>query len=252
MPLMRDLVRRKQARQPTVTRKVRFVWVVKRHGQVGWFTREFADAVNSVAGMKDFALETSIYVTCDETLTTDKAPEYEEKQKPQLESEKEVAGLSETELCGGDVCCCQETLEDEDAIVSPDAEKSKAECCCCGPKKKEGQQNINKNSSAATLCLPDEVHIMAGRPAVRSIVQKELERALGETAVVVCGPAGLIDSSRTAVVELSDERAVHKGTGAQGIWFHAEAFRALNSLNNMYASRIDINRSSDNCLNISY
>lgn len=193
-------------------------------GQVGWFTREFADAVNSVVGMKDFALETSIYVTCDETLTTDKAPEYEEKQKPQLESEKKVAGISETELCGGDVCCCQETLEDEDAIVSSDAEKSKAACCCCGPKEKEGQQDINKNSSATTLCLPDEVHIMAGRPAVRSIVQKELERALGETAVVVCGPAGLIDSSRTAVVELSDERAVHKGTGAQGIWFHAEAF----------------------------
>ncbi|KAI5851207.1 FAD-binding domain-containing protein [Morchella snyderi] len=224
MPLMRDLIRRKQARQPTVTRKVRFVWVVKGRGQVGWFTREFVDAVNSVAGMKDFALETSIYVTCDETLTTDKAPDYEEKQKPQPESGKEVVGLSETELCGGDVCCCQETLEDEDAIVPSDAEKSKAKCCCCGPREEEGKKDINKNSSATTLCLPDEVHIMAGRPAVKSITQKELERALGETAVVVCGPTGLIDSSRMAVVELSDERAVHKGTGAQGIWFHAEAF----------------------------
>lgn len=54
---------------------------------------------------------------------------------------------------------------------------------------------------------------------VRNLIQKELERARGESAVVVCGPLGLVQATREAAVGLSDERAVHKGTGAQGVGF---------------------------------
>jgi hypothetical protein len=46
----------------------------------------------------------------------------------------------------------------------------------------------------------------------------------GEMAVVVCGSPGLVQRTRNAVVKISDDRAVHKGTGAQGIYVHAEAF----------------------------
>jgi hypothetical protein len=51
-----------------------------------------------------------------------------------------------------------------------------------------------------------------------------LEQALGESAVVVCGPQGLVADVKHDVVCLSDERAVHKGTGAQGIYLHTESF----------------------------
>jgi hypothetical protein len=47
---------------------------------------------------------------------------------------------------------------------------------------------------------------------------------LGEMAVVVCGPPGLVQNTRNVVVKISDERAVHKGSGAQGIYVHVEAF----------------------------
>jgi len=43
-------------------------------------------------------------------------------------------------------------------------------------------------------------------------------------AVVVCGPVGLVQGARNAAVAISDERGVHKGTGAQGIYVHAETF----------------------------
>jgi hypothetical protein len=56
------------------------------------------------------------------------------------------------------------------------------------------------------------------------IIRKSLERAEGESAVIVCGPPGLADDVRLSVVALSDERAVHKGTGAQGIYLHVENF----------------------------
>jgi hypothetical protein len=66
--------------------------------------------------------------------------------------------------------------------------------------------------------------IVSGRPMPRTIIRKVLEKAEGESAVVVCGPRGLADDVRRSVVSLSDERAVHKGTGAQGIYLHVENF----------------------------
>ena len=65
---------------------------------------------------------------------------------------------------------------------------------------------------------------LAGRPQPKNLSRRTLEQALSETAVVVCGPQGLVSNVRQSVVSLSDERSVHKGTGAQGIYLYAEAF----------------------------
>lgn len=59
---------------------------------------------------------------------------------------------------------------------------------------------------------------------IEDLTRAALEQARGETAVLVCGPRSLSDDVREAVVRLSDERAVNKGSGADGIWFHGEAF----------------------------
>ena len=48
--------------------------------------------------------------------------------------------------------------------------------------------------------------------------------AEGETAVVVCGALGLNAAVRTQVAKVSDEMAVHKGSGLQGVYLHAEDF----------------------------
>ena len=72
--------------------------------------------------------------------------------------------------------------------------------------------------------LDSRISILLGRPKVTNIVRRMAEAALGEMAVVVCGPPGLVQSTRNAAAMISDERAVHKGTGAQGIYVHAEAF----------------------------
>jgi hypothetical protein len=68
------------------------------------------------------------------------------------------------------------------------------------------------------------VTVFSGRPSTRNIIRKSLEQACGESAVVVCGPQGLVADVKCDVVALSDERAVHKGTGAQGIYLHTESF----------------------------
>lgn len=63
-----------------------------------------------------------------------------------------------------------------------------------------------------------------GRPDLASFVQEPVEASAGETSVVVCGGKSLTSTVRNCVAHLSDERAVHKGTGAQGIHLHVEEF----------------------------
>lgn len=105
-------------------------------------------------------------------------------------------------------CCCKSTVVDEDAVD--------VVCCCCKPA---------ASSSPSSIKTPVSLlRILTGRPHPRSIIRKVLEEAEGESAVVVCGPRGLQDDVRESVVGLSDERAVHKGTGAQGVYLHVEGF----------------------------
>ena len=63
-----------------------------------------------------------------------------------------------------------------------------------------------------------------GRPTVESMIRPPVEAAVGETAVVVCGGLSITAQSRTFVAALSDERAVHKGSGAQGIFLFSETY----------------------------
>ena len=63
-----------------------------------------------------------------------------------------------------------------------------------------------------------------GRPDIEEFIRDPVEAATGETCVAVCGGKSLTGRVRNAVAMLSDERAVHKGTGAQGIMLHVEEF----------------------------
>ena len=103
---------------------------------------------------------------------------------------------------------------DEDGIVP-------TICCCNVSSSSSSSSSIKEKLPVSTNC---SMKTMAGRPQPRNIIRKVLEEAQGETAVVVCGPQGLQDDVRSSVVALSDERAIHKGTGAQGVYLHVEGF----------------------------
>ena len=64
----------------------------------------------------------------------------------------------------------------------------------------------------------------SGRPSLATFIQDPVEGSAGETSVVVCGGKSLTSTVRNFVARLSDDRAVHKGTGAQGIHLHVEEF----------------------------
>lgn len=254
VPLMRDIVRRWKASledgSPIVTRRIRFVWVVKARDRVQWFQDQLETALSDMQSMRntdaefDKELDLSIYITCDEELeasNTDSSCEpaahgavemttsqarpdtsgIEKKETPEEEVEVKSVGSNEeiSDGCGPDGGCCCKTTIDEDGAPT--------KCCCCGPSSAATASLASSEKDAKTMTNKEKVpslRMFAGRPKMRNIIRKVLEEAEGESAVVVCGPQGLQDDVRRSVVALSDERAVHKGTGAQGIYLHVEGF----------------------------
>jgi predicted ferric reductase len=241
-----------------LTRRIRFVWVVKSRDQLEWFKAPLEQVIEDSTSCRisqltdDRRLDISIYVTCDEELIAEKkTPEncrkpsghgQAEEAGPTL-SQKTVVGKkvlgdavevisldsreqtsSQTGACApGGTCCCKATVEEE----------SDAPICTCSHGTKVSASTASTSSTfkpeietqQQSLVAPNPpMKLVSGRPQPRSIIRKVLEEAEGESAVVVCGPQGLRDDVRESVVVLSDERAVHKGTGAQGIYLHVEGF----------------------------
>jgi predicted ferric reductase len=238
-----------------ITRRVRFVWVIKARHQLDWFKAQLEDVIQATtlhhASVPDAdkEVEISIYVTCDEELVAERntpksccrPSNYEEAEKSsalindQKTDEKEgtrdvleVMSLASTEQtsssqggCAPDgSCCCRATVVDE----------SDAPICTCSHLPKESASSTPRiqpkedvqEKPGANFNRP--MRLVSGRPRPGNIIRKVLEEAEGESAVVVCGPRGLQDDVRATVVSLSDERAIHKGTGAQGIYLHVEGF----------------------------
>ncbi|KAL8839643.1 MAG: hypothetical protein Q9170_001649 [Blastenia crenularia] len=168
---------------------------------------------------------------------------YTEKEKDGRISIDSVSATSQgreeaTTGCGsGGPCCCRTTIEDEGKALDSNKE---CQCNCNGDKIEAVREPTSSSlaplqstdaSSQVSVDLKNvkssahpEIVVLSGRPQPRNLIRKTLEQALGESAVAVCGPQTLVDEVRQSVVALSDERAVHKGSGAQGIYFHAESF----------------------------
>lgn len=282
MPLLRDIVHgwRKDATSPEknhrspascVTRRVRFVWVIKSREQLSWFSSRLFEVMDDVQALRtdglDVMVEASVYVTCDDSFTAG----WDSSMRSSASSEKPLVGQSETGIFMNDVdprtslgsdtlkkerqsveirqvdsnssggsvrrksnkgcgpngaCCCQTTVDNE----SPDAIAMEVIChcnCSHNPDSASSAHATAESKTVATSSRPllhPAITLLSGRPHPRNIIRKSLEGARGESAVVVCGPRGLIYDARRSVVALSDERAVHRGTGAQGIWFWSEGF----------------------------
>jgi len=132
--------------------------------------------------------------------------------------------------CGKDgACCCQTTIKDEAAIDAILPKSVVCHCNCSHDSSSSSSSSIRSGTDTVEIAarrrtLHPAITLLSGRPHPRNILRRSLEQATGESAVVVCGPKGLNNDVRSAVVTLSDERAVHKGTGAQGMYFHSEGF----------------------------
>lgn len=100
-------------------------------------------------------------------------------------------------------------------------EKPGSGCCSTDVEATAGVSSRKRLSQGSN---DSHIHHSASRPDVSSFIRNAVEATGGETGVVVCGGISLVARVRTSVAKLSDERAVHKGTGAQGIHLHVEEY----------------------------
>ena len=237
IPLMRDIVQRwigikspssKFSLEPAagaVTRHIRFVWVVKRKTAISWFGAQLDKVVTDIEVLRsegqDISVDISIYVTYDDTLTSGQSSvngDMTQSQERVEHSDEKFTSENMTEvssrISSSQNCCCIRVV-DEDAVTAP---------CMCGSRSQRASSASSFSLDQNNCVVDSRISMLSGRPHVSNIIRKTAKRALGEMAVVVCGPLGLVQSARNAAVQISDDRAVHKGTGAQGIYVHAEAF----------------------------
>jgi predicted ferric reductase len=245
VPLMRDIVQQwkgigssstgRFSLEPAVgavTRHIKFVWCLKRQTSVSWFASQLDRVVADVEALRseghDIAVDVSIYITCDENLTSEHSSimgdepttngKVVQRSRSNSSDEKRETTEKTAEVSSRSSsikeCCCTKVVE-EGEITSP---------CCCATKNQRISSGSSISLGKSNRIVDSRIQIISGRPNVSNIIRKTAELALGEMAVVVCGPPGLVQSTRNSVVAVSDDRAVHKGTGAQGIYVHAEMF----------------------------
>ncbi len=203
------------------------VRTLTRHMSTEQWSRSSASALDE----KDPVVKTEM----DVSVTEEKV---DEKQDSKNES-KSRGGCAPN---GTGECCCRQTITDEDAITvpctchsQPTSNTNPSSSSSSSTKQTPSSSMYDASGSESTSSTPSppinndinlhpSIKRLHGRPDCRALIRRTLEKAQGESAVVVCGPWSLSERVRNDVVRLSDERAVHKGTGAQGVWVHCEGY----------------------------
>jgi NAD(P)H-flavin reductase len=103
--------------------------------------------------------------------------------------------------------------------ISDSNSKTEDKACCYN----------NPSSIPSACCLPtnstsQRINYSCTRPRIAEFIRGPVEITGGETGAAVCGGKSLVSDVRNKVTRLSDERAVHKGSGAQGIFLHVEEY----------------------------
>ncbi|KAK5134686.1 hypothetical protein LTR08_006201 [Meristemomyces frigidus] len=198
-------------------RRVQFGWCIKQTSWVNWINDEIEAAVGKLrsAGIE---VEVSIYVTCADAFTDEG-------------TESKECGCECDKSQGP--CCCTVVDEDGEGLADADAIKSSsaAQPSTSTVTEKAGSTAgstasiLETRQQAATrLSILPCASFFSGRPNIPELLATLLDGADGESGVAVCGPIGLGVAVRNSVVRLSDQRAIHKGTGAQGCYLHVESY----------------------------
>jgi ferric-chelate reductase len=224
LPLLLDIAHRAaELKQKLPVRRVEVVWMVKSSSCKGWVAEELQSAFEKLQAV-GIEMGVRLYVTCNEQLT---------------DSEDVERGKEPGCLCQRDdelrPCCCVGPASDSDEEVETAKLAEEKEANQFSRPRLETEPKKDSTPITRTIMTTvtemsarkggqECVKMLPGRPDFCTLLWDMLDDAEGETGVAVCGPLGLSTAVRLAVVRVSDQRAVHKGTSAQGIYLHVEGF----------------------------
>jgi len=209
LPQLLDIAERASIGNLPVKR-LEFIWIIKSMSWTAWVKDELASAVEKVkaAGIE---IAVRIFVTCDDSITNGTS-----------EANEKECGCECDKSLGP--CCCT-TVDDEE--VKEETKVTDNIMPTKTAQKTTTAKNTSQTSSVSEkklTTLSSLATFTSGRPSFQPILWDLADQAEGEMGIATCGPMGLSTGIRNTVAKISDERAVHKGTGAQGIYLHVESF----------------------------
>jgi hypothetical protein len=203
MPILESML----ASKATVcTQRISFLLVVRKRTQVDFYVKPLKAAL-SHAEYRGIELSVEIAITGDaellhESENSEEVP-YEDSEKSSLAEDDKVKTKDHTLVTT--VSAASSTASQQPA---PPASKLESDAGK-GPSVKESSRQIVYSYQ---------------RPNIAAFIRSPVVATGGETAVAVCGGKSLVADVRNSVASLSNERAIHKGTGAQGIHLHVEEY----------------------------
>lgn len=236
LPQLLDIAHRASFQRLPV-RRLEFIWVVKNSSWTYWFSEELSSASAQLRA-SGVDVEIRIFVTCDGAFT----------EASDMTTEKTGC---QCDKALGPCCCARNSLlpASNDAKTTEPGKKffSRAlpyastlnekptritiptitteilppKTCCNNNNNNNSDKQPTDTSSISSPLAP---FFNSGRPPIDDLIRNALTLATGETGIAVCGPPGLNATVKTAAARISNDRAVHKGSGAQGVYVHAEGF----------------------------
>ena len=197
--------------QMICTQRVKFLLVVRERSHIDYYIERLSDALANAEAI-GISLDVEIAITGSEgSLGDDNTVGVTPEDYYSQLSEDEIEELKEENLHRPCVLVKSHSLSASTSSRYRPAEEK--DCCCAG----DGEK------SKPLLALKS-IQYSYGRPDIASIIRRPVEMTGGETSIAVCGGKSLVATVRNTVASLSDERAVHKGTGAQGLHLHVEEY----------------------------
>lgn len=214
MPILESIL----ASKTTIcTQRIHFLLVVRKHSHIEFYVQRL-NAALSHADARGIELRVEIAITDDassfvESEASDKTIDDEKSPQPEDIVEKpegtETVKSKEDKI---EAMVHVDTLSASSFTSSRRTAPVVSKCCC-------------DNGEGPGVVEPSRQIIYSyQRPDVAVFIRQPVEVTGGETSVAVCGGKSLVAAVRNSLAALSDERAVHKGTGAQGIHLHVEEY----------------------------
>ncbi|KAH8674327.1 hypothetical protein BX600DRAFT_378742 [Xylariales sp. PMI_506] len=197
LPILESVL---QSKETICTKRIDFLLAAREGDEVGFYLERLHDAL---AKAQDKGIELTVHIALTGGGSLPPAsPQLSAISSSSLSDEKNVAvterAATTNVTAGGGGCCMAADVE--------------------------GSANLAQRRRMSQLSTDSHIQHSTSRPDVTSFIRNAVETTGGETGVVVCGGVSLVSRVRTSVAKLSDERAVHKGTGAQGIHLHVEEY----------------------------
>ncbi|KAK7987315.1 hypothetical protein PG989_007630 [Apiospora arundinis] len=197
LPILESVLDSKKDNKTICTKRIDFLLAARQGDEVGFYLTRLHEAIVKAAD-RGIELSVSIAVTGNGQLET-------------ISDSLSRPNTASVPAPSKDYSGAEKEVREKTTDLEPGPSSSGG---CCS----------NRRRVSQTSSTDSHIHHSAARPDVAGFIRNAVEATGGETGVVVCGGASLVSKVRTSVAKLSDERAVHKGTGAQGIHLHVEEY----------------------------